>query len=72
MASLDTSIDQLAKGQGRCRTHFARLIKLSYLAPDIVTMVLEGRQPVSLNRRKLMAIELPIHWVDQRGMLGCN
>ena len=72
MASLDTSIDQLAKGQGRCRTHFARLIKLSYLAPDIVTMVLEGRQPASLNRRKLMAIELPAHWADQRALLGCN
>ena len=72
MASTDASIDQLAKRQGRCRTHFARLIKLSYLAPDIVTMVLEGRQPTSLNRRKLMAAELPLRWADQRAMLGCN
>jgi hypothetical protein len=72
MASTDASIDQLAKRQGRCRTHFARLIKLSYLAPDIVTMVLEGRQPASLNRRKLMVAELPHRWADQRAMLGCN
>jgi DNA invertase Pin-like site-specific DNA recombinase len=72
MASTDASIDQLAKRQGRCRTHFARLVKLSYLAPDIVTMVLEGRQPASLNRRKLMAAELPHRWADQRVMLGCN
>lgn len=72
MASPDTSIDQLAKGQGRCRTHVARLIKLSYLAPDIVTMVLEGRQPPTLNRRKLMAVDLPLRWADQRALLGCN
>jgi hypothetical protein len=35
-------------------------------------MVLEGRQPASLNRRKLMAAELPHRWADQRAMLGCN
>ncbi|GGE15881.1 hypothetical protein GCM10011529_22870 [Polymorphobacter glacialis] len=72
MAAPDTSIDQLAKGQGRCRTHVAKLIKLSYLAPDIVTTVLEGRQPPALNRRKLMAVDLPLRWTDQRILLGCD
>ena len=72
MAAPNTSIDQLAKGQGRCRTHFAKLIKLSYLAPDIVTMVLEGRQPTSLTRRRLMMVELPIRWAEQRAVLWCH
>ena len=72
MATPDTSIDQLAKGQGRCRTHFAKLIKLSYLAPDIVTLVLEGRQPTSLTRRRLMVVELPMRWAEQRAVLGCG
>ena len=72
MAAPDTSIDQLAKGQGRCRTHVAKLIKLSYLAPNIVTMGLEGRQPAGLTRRRLMAVELPMRWTDQRAVLGCN
>ena len=72
MAAPNTSIDQLAKGQGRCRTHVAKLIKLSYLAPDIVTMVLEGRQPASLTRRRLMVVELPMRWAEQRVVLGCH
>jgi site-specific DNA recombinase len=72
MAEPDTSIDQLAKSQGRCRTHVAKLIKLSYLAPDIVIMVLEGRQPAELTRRRLMAVELPMRWAEQRVLLGCG
>jgi hypothetical protein len=72
MAEPDTSIDQLAKSQGRCRTHVAKLIKLSYLAPDIVTMVLEGRQPAGLTRKRLMAVDLPIRWAEQRVVLGCG
>lgn len=59
MAEPDTSIDQLAKSQGRCRTHVAKLIMLSYLAPDIVTTVLEGRQPADLTRRRLTGIHPP-------------
>jgi len=72
MASPGTSIQQLAKTQGRCRTHISNLIKVSYLAPEIVTMVLEGRQPPTLTRRALMAVELPLRWADQRILLGCD
>jgi hypothetical protein len=72
MAEPDTSIDQLARSQGRCRTHVAKLIKLSYLAPDIVTMVLEGRQPAELTRRRLMSVELPMRWAEQKVLLGCG
>ena len=72
MAAPDTSIDQLARGQGRCRTHVAKLIKLSYLAPEIVTKVLEGWQPAGLTRRRLMAVDLPMRWAEQRVALGCG
>ena len=72
MAAPDTSIDQLATGQGRCRPHVAKLVKLSCLAPEIVIMVLEGRQPTSLTRRRLMMMELPMRWAEQRAVLGCG
>ena len=72
MESPDRSIDQIASAQGRCRTHLGRLVKLSYLAPDIVARALEGRQPPSLTRRKLMAVDLPLSWAEQRKLLGCN
>lgn len=72
LAQPDRSINQIPSGEGRCRAHYARLVRLSFLAPDIVAMILEGRQPASLKRRKLMAVNLPLAWADQRVGLGCN
>jgi site-specific DNA recombinase len=72
LAQPDRSVNQIASDQGKCRTHYAQLVRLSFLAPDIVAMILEGRQPASLNRRKLMAVDLPLAWADQRVALGCN
>ena len=37
-----------------------------------VTMVLEGCQPPTLTRRRLMAVELPLPWADQRALFGCG
>ena len=71
LASPGHSMDQIASAHGRCRTQLGRLIKLSYLAPDIVAMILDGRQPPRLNRRALMAVDLPLGWADQRTQLGC-
>ena len=71
LASPDRSLEQIASAASRCRTQLARLIKLSYLAPDIVAMAIDGRQPASLTRRRLMATELPLAWSEQRTMLGC-
>ena len=71
LASPDRSLKQIALAESRCRTQLSRLIKLSYLAPDIVAMAIDGRQPASLTRRRLMATELPLAWSEQRTMLGC-
>lgn len=69
-ANPDKSIVQLAKGEGRCRTRLTQLITLSCLAPDIVTAIVEGRQPPSLTVRALLAAELPLAWQQQRAVLG--
>jgi len=53
------------------RQHLVRLSRLAFLAPDITTSILEGRQPVELNTRSLLRVaELPIEWSEQRGVLG--
>jgi site-specific DNA recombinase len=64
------SIAEIAKGEGRCRTRLTQLAALSCLAPDIVTAIVEGRQPPSLTARSLLEIELPLAWRDQRTSLG--
>ena len=74
-------LDQLAKGEiGSAReiarrdkfdaSEVSRIIRLAFLAPDIVEAVLAGRQPVDLTPRRLMRGELPLEWHRQRRVLG--
>ena len=61
-----------AGGVQRAR-YLVRLARLSFLAPDVVAAILEGRQPSSLNARRLSRVsELPISWVAQRRMFGLS
>jgi site-specific DNA recombinase len=66
----DKAIATIAAEHGRCRTRLAKLVGLSCLAPDIVTAVVEGRQPATLNAKLLSSIELPLCWREQRVALG--
>jgi site-specific DNA recombinase len=51
--------------------YFASLLRIAHLAPDITVTILEGRQPVHLNRQHLARVNnLPVGWVAQREMLG--
>ncbi len=65
------TLAELAAEQGYTRDYFAVLLRLSYLAPDITAAILDGRQPVQLNRQRLArAANLPVDWRAQREMLG--
>ncbi len=64
------SIAAIASDHGRCRTRLGKLVTLSCLAPDIVTAIVEGRQPAALTARTLQDIDLPLAWADQRALLG--
>ncbi|TXC73751.1 recombinase family protein [Sphingorhabdus soli] len=65
------SLAELAQAKGLSSNYFRVLLRISYLAPDIMTAIVEGRQPVHLNRQKLArATGLPTEWQDQRKALG--
>ncbi|MDQ3540737.1 MAG: hypothetical protein M3440_08630 [Chloroflexota bacterium] len=64
------SLAQIAERLGKCRGNLADMIRISYLAPDIVTAIMEGRQPPSLKRKTLMANQLSLDWSEQRRQLG--
>ena len=52
-------------------SYFTRLVRLSYLAPDITEAILDGRQPPDLSADKLLALSrLPLGWREQRAVLG--
>ena len=61
----------LAEREGVSRSYFTRLVRLSYLAPDITEAILDGRQPPDLTAEKLLEhSRLPLAWPDQRTLLG--
>ena len=52
-------------------SYVSRLIRLAYLAPDIVKAILDGWQPVGLNANRLVRdTRLPLDWSEQRRQLG--
>jgi site-specific DNA recombinase len=61
----------LPKQEGVSPSYFTRLVRLSYLAPDITQAILDGRQPRGLTADKLLAhSRLPLACHEQRIVLG--
>ena len=70
LANPDRSNAAIAAEHDRCRTRLGKLAALACISPDIVTAIVEGRQPPTLTARALLDIDLPLAWADQRVMLG--
>lgn len=65
-----SSIREIA-ASAKCDQRYVRkLLRLAYLAPDIVDAILDGRQPVSLKLNQLTDSKLPLGWPSQRSVLG--
>ncbi|MDP9412613.1 MAG: recombinase family protein [Pseudomonadota bacterium] len=65
------SVDEAAAGMGLKVDYFRVLLRISFLAPDIVAAILEGRQPATLTRQYLARMtDLPLEWGEQRSKLG--
>jgi hypothetical protein len=71
IGSADLRFAALAKQEGVSRSYFTRLVRLSYLAPDITQAILDGNHPRDLTPEKLLKhSRLPLAWHDQRSALG--
>ena len=56
---------------GYSKEHLVKLLRLTCLAPDIVSAIVEGRQPVELTGRRLLrATNIPHAWAEQRRLFG--
>jgi hypothetical protein len=62
----------LARQEQITPKYFYVVLRLRWLAPDIVTAIVNGRQPRQLSTKRLMrlASKLPEDWAAQRGLLG--
>lgn len=53
------------------RRYLGQLVRISWLAPDIIGAIMDGTQPVDLTGRKLTrANAIPLDWPSQRKMFG--
>tara|TARA_R110000868_G_scaffold408144_1_gene690518 strand:- start:302 stop:2023 length:1722 start_codon:yes stop_codon:yes gene_type:complete len=65
------SIQQLCDEEGVTRSYFTRALRLTYLAPDIIKLILAGSQPADMKASTLKrASRLPLDWADQRALFG--
>lgn len=65
------SIRKIAEQAGVSPSYFTRILRLAYLAPDIVQAILSGAHPPDLTAAKLTAASrLPLSWPQQRELLG--
>jgi DNA invertase Pin-like site-specific DNA recombinase len=65
------TISTLAAANGVNASYFTRVLRIAYLAPDIIEAIIEGQQPPDLTANKLVRIKnFPIDWAGQREALG--
>jgi hypothetical protein len=67
--ALKGSLDPVVSGYSK--RHLWQLLRVSWLAPDIVAAITEGRQPPTLTGRRLLrAADVPLSWDEQRRYFG--
>lgn len=65
------SIEEIASSQNMTPSYATRLMRLNFLAPDIVGAIFDGRQPAELSANKLLKdTRFPLGWREQRIALG--
>jgi site-specific DNA recombinase len=64
-----TGLCSIAQFTGLDEHYSGRILNCSFLAPDIVEAILDGRQPADLTVQKLLR-SLPLAWAEQRQRLG--
>jgi site-specific DNA recombinase len=66
------TVHDIAREERVTAAYIYTLLRLPWLAPDITTAIINGRQPQQLKAKTLMAkaSRLPADWAEQRALLG--
>jgi hypothetical protein len=62
------SLTELAKSERIDRGYLGRMLLLTLLAPDIIEIILDGRQPAAVTLPRLLKA-FPMAWSEQRLLL---
>jgi len=68
------TLNEITARTTKSKGRLTALMRASYLAPDIVSDILAGRQPPELSVKRLMRTSqnLPLDWRSQRAFLGMS
>ena len=68
----ELSVHDIAREERVSAAYLYSLLRLPWLAPDIATAIINGRNPPQLNAQTLMRLtpRLPAAWAEQRKLLG--
>jgi hypothetical protein len=72
LADTDETLNEITERTTKSKGRLTALMRLSYLAPDIIADILAGRQPPELSVKRLLRTsqDLPLDWPGQRRFLG--
>jgi hypothetical protein len=68
----ELTVHDVARQERVSAAYIYTLLRLPWLAPDITTDIVNGRQPPQLKAMRLMRLtaRMPIDWIEQRTLLG--
>jgi hypothetical protein len=67
------TITQLAQDARVTGSYFTRVLRLNFLAPEILQAILRNRHPIDLSAKRLVnKTRLPVAWDAQRALLGID
>ncbi len=68
----DLTVHVIASQERVSANYVYRLLRLPTLAPDIITAIVNGKNPPQLTAKKLMRLtpQIPVDWAEQRKLLG--
>jgi hypothetical protein len=71
LADTDETLNEITERTTKSKGRLTALMRLSYLAPDIIADILAGRQPPELSVKRLLRTsqDLPLDWPGQRAFL---
>ena len=69
MSGKTTSMTELARIEDVSPRQITHIIKLAYLAPDIMGDIIKGNIPVTLSLNRLKKT-IPLDWDEQRDLFG--
>ena len=63
------TVEEIARAEKINASYVSRVLRLTLLAPDIIEMILDGRQPADLTMAALIK-PFPVEWEEQRPIFG--